>query len=816
MIRDLRYAARSLLRTPSFSLVVVATLALGIGANTAIFSVVNAVLLEALPYERPDRLVALWADVSERGGPTDEWLNYEDLASLAAEPGLLEAAGSWGTWRPTLVGRGDPEVVEGAMLSHEVLSEVLRVSPALGRFFDEGDDVPGAPGVLVLSYASWQQRFGGDPEIVGTTLTLSDVPYEVIGVASPDFRVPVAEDAEFVRALGVLGPLGCRRGCFGVRAIARLAPDLPLATARERARDLGVRLAGAYPDTNTGLTFDVVGLRDDLTGGSARPLWVLLGAVGLVLLIACTNVANLLLVRGASREGDVGVRIALGAGRADIVRQLVVESLMLAAIGGLVGLAVATWGTNALLSLAPSALPRMDDVALDGRVLAFTGVVTVATGLLFGLVPAWRSSHPRLYTAIRAQRSGGAGAGHLRNGLVVAEFGTALVLLVGAGLLLRSFQRLTVADLGFEEPRDVLAFTVTVPGGRYDPAERSVFFESLVQRVGELPGVVSAGAVNSLPLDGINSDTDFLLEGEAPPPPGVSQATWLRPIVPGYFETMGLEVLDGRGLAAADDGQAPPALVVNQSFARRYFGGDVIGRRIAFGNAASPTWWTIVGVASDVRHFAIRAGVAAGQDPTATPDAPAAYLAYGQMYRQFAPAQMSVVARVAGDPLALVPEVRSTVAALDPALAASRIRPVEALVDDALARDRFVTSLLAIFAGTAVMLAALGIYGVISYGVNRRMREMGIRTALGAEGGDLGRMVVGGGLRLALTGIVLGAVGALMASRVLSSLLYDVDASDPVTFGATAALLAAVALLASWLPTRRIRRVDPVSVLRSE
>jgi predicted permease len=671
--------------------------------------------------------------------------------------------------------------------------------------------------VIVLSYASWQQRFGADPGIVGTTLTLSDIPYEVIGVAAPGFQVPVAPDAEMFRALGVLGPLGCRRGCFGVRAIARLAPDVPLTTANGRARDLGARLASAYPDTNTGLTFDVVGLHDDLTGGSARSLWVLLGAVGLVLLIACTNVANLLLVRGAAREGDLGVRIALGAGRGAIVRELVAESLVLAAIGGLAGLALATWGMNALLSLAPSALPRIDEVALDGRVLVFTAVVTVATGLLFGLVPAWRSSKPRLYTAIRSQRGGGPGGNHLRNGLVVAEFGTALVLLIGAGLLLRSFQRLTVADLGFEEPRDVLAFSVTVPGNRYDPEERSVFFASLVQRVGEMPGVVSAGAVNSLPLDGINSDTDFLLEGEAPPAPGVSQAIWLRPIVPGYFETMGLEVLDGRGLAGADDGQSPLALVVNESFGQRYFGGDVIGRRIAFDDdPANARWWTIVGVASDVRHFAIRAGVAAGQDPTATPDAPAAYLPYAQMYRQFAPGQMSVVARVAGDPLALVPELRRTVASLDPALAASRIRPVEALVDDALARDRFVTSLLAIFAGTAVLLAALGIYGVISYGVSRRMREMGIRTALGAEGAQLGRMIVGGGLRLAVVGIAVGAAGALIATRVLRGLLYDVDATDPLTFGVTAALLAAVAVFASWLPTRRIRRVDPVSVLRSE
>jgi predicted permease len=443
--------------------------------------------------------------------------------------------------------------------------------------------------------------------------------------------------------------------------------------------------------------------------------------------------------------------------------------------------------------------------------------VTVATGLLFGLIPSWRASQPTLHAAIRAQRSGDAGAGRLRNGLVVAQVATALVLLVGAGLLLRSFQRLAVIDLGFEDPADVLAFRVTVPGNRYDPEERLVFFRSLVERVGALPGVRTAGAVNSLPLDGINTDTGFHLEGEPPPAPGVSQAVWLRPIVSGYFETLALQVVEGRGIGASDDAGAPAVAVVNESFAQQYFGGDVLGRRIAFDDdPLTARWWTIVGIARDVRHFAIRPGLGAGPDPTAAPDAPAAYLPYGQSYRQFAPAQMAVVARVRGDPRALVPSVRATLAALDPTLAASRIEPLDALVDDALARDRFVTTLLVLFAATAVLLAALGIYGVVSYGVNCRLREMGIRTALGAGSGELGRMVIGGGLRLAGAGIAAGALGALLGTRVLGSLLYDVRATDPVTFVATASLLGAVAVLASWLPTLRIRRVDPVSVLKSE
>jgi len=817
MMRDLRYAARNLLRTPGFSLIVVATLALGIGANTAIFSVVNAVLLESLPYDEPDRLVGVWADVSERGGPSDEWLNYEDVASLAEESSLFEAIGTWGTWRPTLLGAGDPEVVEGALLSHEILNGVLRVSPSIGRLFEAGDDVPGAAGVVVLSYGAWQQRFAADPDLIGTTLTLSDVPYEVVGVAPPGFRLPVAPEADLFRAVGVLGERGCGRGCFGIRALGRLADGVSLGLAQERARDLGARLEAAYPDTNAGLTFAVVDLRQDLTGSSARALWVLLGAVGLVLLIACTNVANLLLVRGAAREGEMSVRAALGAGRGVLVRQLIIESLLLAALGGLAGLGLAAWGTTALLSLAPAALPRMEDVGLDPRVLLFTGATTVATGLLFGLFPSWRASRPALYEAIRSRSGSSARRRALGDGLVIAETGLALVLLVGAGLLLRSFQQLTATDLGFDRAENVLTFRVTVPGNRYDPAERLAFFTTLVDQVESIPGVESAGAVNSLPLDGINSDTDFLLEGEPPPAPGVNQAIWLRPAIPGYLETMGIDLVEGRGVLVSDDGGAPRVAVVNESFADRYFGGDVLGRRISLGgNATSPTWWTIVGVARDVRHFAIRAGEGTGPDPTTMPDAPAAYLPYAQSFSMFAPAQMSVVARALGDPVALVPDVRATLGQLDPSLAASRILPLEALVDDALARDRFVTALLALFAATAVLLAAIGIYGVVSYGVNRRMREMGIRTALGAERADLGLMVIGGGLRLAAAGIVVGIVGAWIATRVLGSLLYGVQATDPVTFTATAFLLGGVALLASWLPTRRLGRVDPVSVLRSE
>jgi predicted permease len=761
----------------------------------------------------PDRLVAIWADVSERGGPVDEWLNYEDFASLMEEPGLLEAAATWGDWQPTLVGSGDPEVIPGATISYAMLGEVLRAGAAEGRVFQSSDDVPGADGVVLLSHAAWERRFASDPRVVGRTLTLSDIPYTVVGVMPRGFRLPTAPGAEIYRAMGVLGELGCGRGCFGTRVVARLEPGVSRALATERARDLGARLAQAFPDTNTGLSFTVVGLREQITGESATGLWVLLGAVGFVLLIACTNVASLLLVRGAAREGDMGVRVALGAGRASILRHLLAEGLLLAVLGGVAGLALASWGTEALVSGAPTgALPRTDEIALDGRVLAFAAAVTLLTGLVFGLVPAWRASRPGLYTAIRSH---GGWPGRLRNGLVVAEVGIALVLLVGAGLLLKSAARLGSADLGFEDAARVLTFRVSLPGTRYDPDERLAFFTTLVERVGSLPGVSSVGAVNSLPLSGSNSDVDFYVEGATLPERGSSQASWLRPVIGDYFATIGLEVVEGRAISASDDERSPPAVVVNESLAQRYLDGEALGQRIAFGDPDG-TLWTVVGVVRDVRHFALREGVAAGADPTASTDAPASYLSYAQALRLFGPGQMSMAARVQGDPAALISDVRRTVADLDPALAAARIQPLQTFVDDAMARDRFVTRLLAAFAATALLLAALGIYGVVSYGVSRRMREMGIRRALGAEWSDVSFMVVKGGMRLAAMGIALGVASSLALSRVLQSLLYDVEATDPATFVGMAALLAAVALLASWLPARRVKRADPVAVLRSE
>jgi len=803
LLQNLRYAFRTLVRAPGFTLVVVLTLGLGIGANTAIFSVVDGVLLERLPFNESEQLVTVWQDVTKRGGPVREWYNYPMYEDLRDEPGLMEATGIWGGGRPTLTGIGEAEVIQAAQVSNQMFSRVLRVMPAMGRTFIPADDVEGAPAVVMLSHGMWQSHFAGDPNVVGRSVSLSEVPYTIIGVMPEGFQPPFVADAALWQALGNSGTLDCGRGCYGTRVVARLASGVTIEGARAHASALATRLEESFPDTNTNVGIAIFGLREDLTRNASQSLWVLLGAVGFVLLIACTNVANLLLARGAARQGEMAVRVALGAGRGPIVGQLLTESLLLAAVGGLLGFTLASWGTEALMGLAPAgAVPRLDQVTLDGRVLAFTAAVTVATGLLFGLLPAWKASGSDVQSAIRAGARGIGGGTKLRSGLVITQVALALILLVGSGLLMRSFQRLHDAELGFE-PAGVLTMSMALPSSRYaDGPDRQGFYDALLERIRSVPGVTDAGAVNSLPLAGQDSDASFIVEGEPPPDQGTNQAAWIRPVTDGYFEAIGLTVVEGRSFNGGDDADADRVVLINETLAARYFpAGDAVGRRIGFGDAEEPNWRMIVGVANDIRHFGIRNGTR-----------PALYFPY----KQVSFPGMSVVLRAQGDLDALVPQVREAVSSLDPALAASQVQPLQTLVDGALAPDRFLSSLLTIFAVAAMLLAAVGIYGVISYGVTQRMREMGIRLALGADGGAVGRLVMRGGLLLAGGGIVLGVVGAMALGRVLESLLFEVDTTDPVTFLTVALLLGAVALVASWLPARRAGRVDPVRILREE
>jgi len=804
LLRDIRFALRTLVRAPTFTLVAVGTLAVGIGANTAIFSVVDGVLLRALPYDEPEDLVTVWLDVTRRDGPEREWFTPGDFVDYRAEPNLFEEIGAWGGFGPTLTGAGSPQVITGAAVTEGMFERVLRVTPLLGRGFLPEEDSPGAPGTVVLSYGLWQQQFGGDRDVLGRSLSLNEQTFVVIGVMPSGFEAPFVPRAQLWTA-AQLDPDSCGHGCYSIRTVARLAPGVSLTMARQRGSALASRLEEAYPIENGKIGVSIFGLQEDLVRPAARALWVLLGAVGFVLLIACTNVANLLLARGASREGEFAVRVALGAGRGPILRQLLTESMILAGVGGALGLLLAAWGTDALLAMTPQlAVPGLDTVGMDGRILAFTALITMGTGLLFGFFPSIRASGSDVYSGVRSGRAGGRLASGLRGGLVISQVAMALVLLVGAGLLMRSFQQLSSAELGFD-PEGVLAVSLVLPAERYgEGADRVRYYHELLDKLEQIPGVLAVGATNSLPLAGNDGDSNFLIEGAPPPEPTNPNVSWIRRVTRGYFRAIDLTLIEGRDFTDSDDAQAPRIVIINETLARRFFDypqGNPLGARVTFGGGDDPTWRTIVGVARDTRHFDIRDGTR-----------PAMYFPY----QQVPSTAMAVVLKTEGDPLALADAARAAVSAVDPALAASDIQPMTDLVDSALAGDRFVTSLLGIFAVIALLLAAVGLYGVVSYGVTRRMREMGIRVALGARGADVRKLVVTGGLGLTLAGVALGVVGAFALTGFLEALLYDVPVTDPATFVAMVAVLMGVALLASWLPARRAGNADPVSVLREE
>ena len=800
--RDVTFALRQVARAPTFTLVAVLTLALGIGASTSIFSVVNGVMLRDLPYEEPERLVTVWLDMTERDGPLREWFTPADLQDFRSEPGLFEEMGAWGGWGPTLTGLGDPEVLVGAAVTEGMLSRVLGAEPILGRDFLPEEDVADGPDVVVLGHAFWQERFAGDSDVIGRSVVLNEEPYTVVGVMPEGFAAPFVSDAALWRPLQ-LDVSDCGRGCYTIRTVARLAPGVSLEAAQERASALAARLAEAYPDENERVGAAVFGLQEDLVGPAAQALWVLFGAVGLVLLIACTNVANLLLARGTAREGEFAVRVAMGAAGGTILRQLLTESVVLSALGGLLGMGIAAWGTDALLALAPLSLPGVGRVGVDATVLAFAMLTTLLTGVVFGTFPAWRASRADVYASVRSA-TGGLARGRLRSGLVVGQVALAMVLLTGAGLMLKSFERMIRADLGYEAD-GVLAVSMGLPASRFATgADRIAYYDELVARLAALPGVSSAGATDSPPLAGFNGDASFRIEGAPPPRPTEVPVAWIRRVTPGYFGTVRQELVQGRGLEATDAAGAPLVVVVNEMLGRRYYGypeRSPVGRRIAFGSAGEPVWRTIVGVSEDTRHFAIRDG-----------ERPAAYLPFAQVTSPF----MTVVLRSEGDPARLAAAARAAVTEVDARLAASTIQPLTDLVEQASARERLVASLLGFFALAALVLAAGGLYGVVSYGVGLRRREMGIRLALGARRAEIRLLVVAGGLGLTVAGIALGALGSLLLTRVLDSLLYEVSATDPSTFLATALALGAVALLASWLPTQRLREAEPISVLRAE
>ena len=797
-------AVRSLVRAPAFSAIVVLTLALAIGANTAVFSVLDVVMLRPLPYSDPDALVDVRLTTEPGEGDPSSALPLDALDALRAEPTLFREIAGWSAWRPTLTGAGEAAVVPAAAVTEGLLVRVLGVQPTLGRSFAPEEHFPDGARTAVLAHAFWRDRLGADPAVLGRALVLDDIPYTVVGVLPERFRPPFAGPI----AVWTSAHLGvpCNSRCPTVHAIGRLEAGVSVPVAGERARAVLRVLEETRPDEYAGAELDVVRLRDDLFGGATRVLGMLLGAVALVLLVACTNVATLQLVRGEGRRTELVVRQALGAGRAAIVRQLLVESGVLAVAGGAVGLALAAWSTGALVALAPPEIFGLDGVAIDGRALGFTALVALGTGVLFGLAPAFRMGRGSLESAPRRGRVQRSPRRPWIAGLVVGQIALAVVLLVGAGLLLRSLSELHATDLGFD-PNGVLAVSLELPYERFTgPAGRRAFYESLLERLADEPTVVSVGATSALPMTDAERGVYVAVAGEEEaeerrPDGGVA---FLRTVTPGYFYTLGQRVLDGRAFDAADDASAPRVAVVNEQLARTLFGFPrfaAVGRRLTIDPAGSGSPVTVVGVVEGARHRDVR-----------EPPAPALYLPFAQ-----APGTaMTVLIRADGDPMGVADAARDAVQALDGSLAALAVERLSDVVDETLRADRFATRLLTMFAWVALFIAAVGLYGVLSHGTARRLRELGIRVALGAPPDDVRHLALRVGLGLAGAGIVTGLLASMLVTRLLESMLYGVSPLDPMTLATTGVVLGAAAFAASWAPARRAGGVDPVSVLGEE
>jgi predicted permease len=828
LLQDLRYAVRTALRDRSFTLIAVLTLALGIGANSALFTIVNAVLLAPLPFHDPEQLVRVTADFTGQR-TRDAGLSIPELFDLRRSGVFSEIGGVWPV-SANLTETEEPERVETALVEATYFT-MLGVRPGLGRMFTAADGQPGITEVAVISDALWRRRFGSDPNVLGRRIRIDNDRYTIIGVAPASFRHPGRGTETAVEVWAPAGwlaspfsPQPVRRAYPLQGGLGRLAPGLTTQAAQLRLDALAAELRRQYPadyPAAAGWTWRVIPLQDDLVGNVRPALLLLLGAVGFVLLIACANVASLLLARSAARQREVAVRRALGAGRGRLIRQLLTESVLLSAVGGAAGLLIAVWGVEALVRISPEDLSRLHGIAVNGQVLAFTAALAVATGLVFGLVPALHGSRVDLNRVMRESSRGSTASrpvARLRGALVVAEFALALVLLVGAALLVQSFWRLQGVDLGFRSG-SVLTARLWLPqpndpssGPYFTHAARVAFYRRVVDRIAALPGVSAVGGVTSLPLtSGARGRLSFRIDGRSNDA-GDTPTAEAALATPGYFRALGIDLVAGRVFDDHDTTDTPPVIVVSESLVRRYFAGDdPIGKRIApGGRVVAPTapqqappmnWLTIVGVVRDVRTGSVDS------------DAPA--MVYRSVW-QLSNLNLSLAIRTNADAASMADAIRREVKAVDPNEPVFAVQTMDEVVGSALAERRFSMLLLALFAGTALVLSAIGIYGVMAYFVSQRTQEIGIRIALGASTRDLLRLVLGEGVRLAAAGVVVGLLGALALTRAVSSLLYRVDPRDPWTFAALAAALTAVALVACYLPARRAARVDPINALRAD
>jgi putative ABC transport system permease protein len=807
--QDLRFAVRQLARHPAFTLIAILTLALGTGAVTAIFSVVHTVLLSPLPYREPDRLVQMLSVYEGETDPSSSAPNIVDWQEMGRTQRLFAGSSIVDTKTFNLTGKeGEPERLSGQKVEAGFFS-ALGVRPLLGRGFAAGEDQANAAGtdhVAVLSEGLWRRRFGADPGILRQTIQLNGEPYTVVGVMPDGIQFPADLEIWTPRIYSENDKQN--RGAYQYESIARLAPGVSFEQARAATEALGKHLAEAYPDANAGYGLTLVPLTEFRVGDVRTPLLILLGAVAVVLLIACANVANLLLVRSAGREGEIAVRSAVGAGQWRIARQLVTESVLLSLLGGAAGLLLAFWAVRLLAAHGPEGIPRLQEVRLDGPVLAFTLFMTLLTGVLFGLAPALQASRPDLNRVLKEGGRGALGSPgsrRARHALVILETALAVLLLTAAGLLIRSFAELQRVDLGFR-PEGVATFNVSLPRNQYpdDPPVRA-FVANLVERLRTVPGVRSAAAGFGLPLSSSgNAYISFTIEGKPPWPPGQDETLLVRLVTPDYLSTLGIPLLQGRGFSPRDRDGSQPVLLVNQAAVRRFFPEESpLGQRlnIGWGKDDKMLGGEIVGVVGDVHQV--------GLDHEVVPEVYAPF-------DQWPIGSVSVVLRTAGDPETALAQARSEVRALAPDLPVYNGRTLDDVVAQSVAQPRFYMVLLGTFAALALVLAAIGIYGVISYLVNQRTQEIGIRIALGATRERVLGMVVGQGIGMALAGAALGVAGALALTRGMSSLLYGVSATDPATFAGVAAVLVLVAVMASYLPARRAARIEPQLALRGE
>jgi putative ABC transport system permease protein len=808
LIQDIRYGLRSLVKSRAFTIVAVIALALGIGATTAIFSVVNAVLLRSLPFNEPERLVRVFEKHVPRNRETNV-LNPGNFLDWQRQNTSFEQLAGFTDWQVNLTGTDSPEQLQVQYVTGNFFS-VIDTPAMLGRTIGEDEARWGNDRFAVISYGLWQNRYGGDGGIIERPIQLNGQEHVVIGVMPPDFYFQNKETDIWVSFSFEPGRDFRKSTGRYMNAVARLRPGVSVEQAKADMETVAARLAEAYPDFNKGWSANVVALHEQVVG-NVRPLFaVLLGAVIFVLLIACANVANLLMTRAATRNREMAVRAALGASRKRLVRQVLTESILLGALGGMIGLGLAYWGVDLLVALSPQNLPRMDEVGIQSDVLMFTLAVTLLTGIIFGLIPALQGSKPDLNESLKEGGRGGAGsarAGRARNAFVVFEVALALVLLVGAGLMINSFIRLQNVDPGFN-PQNLLSMRLTLPNSKYREPERKVlFFKQVQEGIASIPGVQAVGGIQFTPLMPAKSATSMHIEGTPILQAGEKPGTDVRIITPSYFSTMGIRLIDGRLFDERDTRLSPRVMIVNQAFARKYFPGEnALGKRVTIDWDREPAPDEIIGIVADTKDQSMEA------EPS-----PAIYWPHA---RQSDTGFMTFFVRTNDDPMRFMAAVEGEIRKIDPDQPVAEFRSMDEIVSASVARQRFNMLLMGIFAGVALVLAAVGIYGVMSYSVAQRTHEIGIRMALGASSSDVLGMVLRQGMTLAAIGIIVGLATALALTYqlkvMLSALLFNVATTDPLTFTVIPLLLACVAFMACFIPARRATRTDPMNALRCE